>query len=199
MHKIKPRTVFSKAASPKPLYFFIFALIMTVVCVLALRSNNEHMITLRNNVYTADKNDTDVSGALQRLQAYVTTHMNTNLSSGNGSVYPPIQLKYTYQRILQSESEAESSNTQLYTQAEDYCQTQIPNGFSGRYRVPCIEQYIQSHSINLPTVPTSLYQFDFVSPTWSPDLAGWSLVLTIIGWLLFVTSLLWTKFLKSYF
>jgi hypothetical protein len=28
-------------------------------------------------------------------------------------------------------------------------------------------------------VPEGLYKFDFVSPRWSPDLAGWSLVFTI--------------------
>ncbi|HET9098689.1 MAG TPA: hypothetical protein VFN51_03675 [Candidatus Saccharimonadales bacterium] len=177
----------------RPLYIFIFAVAMTAVCVTALRSNNERMITLRDNVYTADKNNTDVQVALQKLQAYVTTHMNTDLSTGAGSVYPPIQLQYTYQRELASETQS-TQNTQLYTQAEDYCQAQIPTGFSGRYRIGCIDQYVQSHNISLPSVPASMYKFDFVSPTWSPDLAGWSLVITIIGWLLFVSSLLWTKF-----
>lgn len=180
----------------RPLYLFFFAVILTFICVMALRSNNEHMIVLRNEVYAADKNNTDVQGALQRLQAYVTTHMNTDLTTGNDSVYPPIQLVYTYQRILSSEDQG-ANNTQLYTQAEDYCQAQIPNGFSGRYRIGCIDQYIESHNLSLPSVPSSMYKFDFVSPGWSPDLAGWSLVITIIGWLLFVSSLLFTKFFKS--
>jgi hypothetical protein len=188
-----------KIGEIKPVYIFAVAVVSTTVCLVSLRANNEHMITLRNNVYTADKNNTDVTGALQKLQAYVTTHMNTNLSSGNGTVYPPIQLKYTYQRLLQQESSTVTGNTQLYTDAENYCQTQIPNGFSGRYRVPCIEQYIQSHPTSLPAIPESLYEFDFASPVWSPDLAGWSLLITIISWLLLVASLLWTKVLKSLF
>jgi len=154
------------------------------------------MITLRNDVYSADKNDTNVSLALQKLQSYVTRHMNTNLAAANG-IYPPIQLKYTYQRILNQESStAANSNATLYTDAQNYCQQVIPGAFSGRTRVPCIEQYVQSHDSNLPTVPTELYEFDFISPSWSPDLAGWTLVIAIASFLIFVVSLSVDRFLN---
>src|SRR5579884_1927563 len=116
----KAKLALHKLATVKPVYILIFALLSTIVCLFALRANNEHMIALRNNVYTADKNDTDVTGALQQLQAYVTTHMNTDLSSGNGSVYPPVQLKYTYQRLLSKASSTVTGNTQLYTDAQQY-------------------------------------------------------------------------------
>lgn len=171
----------------RPTYVLGVALLSTVVCVFALRANNEHMIKLRDSVYTADKNNTNVTEALQHLQAYVTTHMNTNLSSGKGSVYPPIELKYTYQRLLDSESStAAASNNDLYTEAQTYCQQAVPTGFSGRYRVPCIEQYVQTHDTSLATVPTELYEFDFVSPMWSPDLAGWSMFVAILSWIFLV-------------
>jgi len=175
----------------KPTYILGVAILSTVVCVFALRANNEHMIKLRDNVYTADKNNTNVTESLQSLQAYVTTHMNTNLSSGKGSVYPPIELKYTYQRLLDTESStAAASNNDLYTEAQTYCQQAVPSGFSGRYRVPCIEQYVQTHDTSLATVPTALYEFDFVSPSWSPDLAGWSMFVAIISWIFFVLTLI---------
>ncbi|HXR50098.1 MAG TPA: hypothetical protein VN778_03685, partial [Verrucomicrobiae bacterium] len=131
------------------------------------------------------------------LQAYVTTHMNTNLSAGQGAVYPPIQLKYTYDRLVQAESDAAAaSNTQLYTQAQNYCQTQIPTGFSGRGRVPCIEQYVQSHDTSLPTIPDALYKFDFVSPVWSPDFAGWSLLFAIFTWVALIVVMVARFWLK---
>ncbi len=172
-----------------PWYFLVLAVLSSVICVAALRANNEHMSKLRNDVYAADKNNGNVKGSLQTLQAYVTTHMNTNLSAGPDPVYPPIQLKYTYDRLVQAQSDAAAaSNTQLYTDAQNYCQTQIPTGFSGRGRVPCIEQYVQSHDTSLPTIPDALYKFDFVSPTWSPDLAGWSLLVAILAWALFVIT-----------
>jgi hypothetical protein len=178
----------------KPWYFLIIAVISTVVCIFALRANNQQMVKLRNAVYSADKNNTDAERALKQLQAYVTAHMNTNLSSGTGSVYPPIQLKYTYDRLLQAQqSQLAQTNTQLYTEAQHYCEQQNPVDFSGHNRVPCIEQYISSRtpdSVQLPVIPAALYEFSFATPNWSPDLAGWSLVVVILSGLLFIITLL---------
>jgi hypothetical protein len=183
----------------KPWYFLILVVIFGAASVSSLRANNERMIVLRNAVYAADKNNSNVTQALQNLQAYVTTHMNTNLSTGNGSVYPPLQLKYTYDRLLANESaNAAAANSQLYTDAQNYCQAQIPTGFSGRYRVPCIEQYVEGHDTSLPAIPDALYKFDFVSPTWSADHAGWSLVATILSVIAFVVSLIVKFWLKRF-
>jgi hypothetical protein len=60
--------------------------------------------------------------------------------------------------------------------------------FSGRNRVPCIEQYVQTHDTTLQPVPDALYKFSFASPRWSPDLAGWSMVLAILFGLLFIVT-----------
>lgn len=184
----------------KPRYFFILTLICGVVCVVSLRANNEHMLKLRDAVYAADKNDSDVQKPLQNLQAYVTRHMNTELSTGQTAVYPPIQLEYTYERLAQAQAnQAAGSNSQLYTDAQHYCEQQDPVDFSGHNRVPCIEQYVQSHSsATLPQIPSSLYEFAFASPVWSPDLAGWSLVATIMLGLAFITSLLTSWWFKRY-
>jgi hypothetical protein len=107
--------------------------------------------------------------------------MNTSLATSNG-VYPPVQLQYTYQRLVQSQvGELQTGNNDLYTEAQTYCQRLNSTDFSGRNRVPCIEQYVSEHgsgSVQYHAVPSSLYQFDFLAPKWSPDMAGWSLVLT---------------------
>jgi hypothetical protein len=142
------------------------------------------MIGLRNAVHTADKNNTNVQEALDRLQAYVTAHMNTNLSTSNG-VYPPVQLNYTYGRLVdqaKAAAVAAQTTTPIYTEAQAYCEQQDPVDFSGHNRVPCIEQYVLSHGgAQAPTppveIPSELYEFSFASPTWSPDLAGWSMVI----------------------
>lgn len=184
----------------KPWYFLVVAILSTVVCVFALRSNNEHMVKLRDAVYVADKNNTDVNGALHNLQAYVTAHMNTNLSSGPNAVYPPIQLKYTYDRLVQAQTGALSGD-QLYTDAQHYCEQQNSTDFSGHNRVPCIEQYVQSHGggrAPVANVPDALYKFAFVSPKWSPDLAGWSLAVTIIAWLLFVVTFITDRWFRHH-
>lgn len=198
MDKRRLHHTWTKIRRLKPLYFLILAVIATVICIFALRANNEHMVKLRDAVYSADKNNGDVTGTLKSLQAYVTTHMNTDLSNGPTSVYPPIQLKYTYQRLVEAQQAAQSNN-QLYTAAQHHCEMLDPVDFSGHNRVPCIEQYVQSHGGAKPQViPDALYKFDFVSPRWSSDLAGWSMLAAIILWLLFVIDLLVNLWFKHY-
>ncbi|HWB38663.1 MAG TPA: hypothetical protein VG604_00275 [Candidatus Saccharimonadales bacterium] len=181
----------------QPWYFLVIGVASSVICVYALRANNEHMVVLRQAVYTADQKNVDVEGALKALQAYVTTHMNTNLSAGPNSVYPPIQLKYTYDRLVNEESaKAAEANTHLYTAAQNYCQAKIPTGFSGRYRVACIEKYVQTHDTSLPVIEDALYKFDFVSPIWSPDKAGWSMVIAAFSLVLFIVTWVGRRWLK---
>ena len=174
----------------RPWYFLGVAILALGLGVVALRGNNLHMLTLRDAVYTADKNNNNVSGALQELQAYVTTHMNTDLTTGPNAPYPPIQLVYTYDRAVQAAGDrASAANTQIYTDAQHYCEQQDSKDYYGTNRVPCVQQYIHNHGVtDVPVIADSLYKFDFASPVWSPDLAGWSLVVAVLS---FATFLIW--------
>lgn len=165
----------------KPWYFLIIAAVAIPICVTALRNNYQHMVKLREAVYTADEHNGDVATALNNLRNYVYAHMNTNLSTGSTGVYPPIQLKYTYDRLVQAQgTNTAAQNTRIYTEAQAYCEQQNSADFSGRNRVPCIENYVSTHTPSkLTTIPDSLYKFNFVSPTWSPDLAGWSMFVAV--------------------
>jgi hypothetical protein len=175
------RKAFNRLMHINPMYILVLAAVLGVVCVFSLRANNEHMAQLRSDVYQADRSGGNVQQALDNLQAYVTAHMNTNLDSGTGSVYPPIQLEYTYLRLVKQENQnAYAANAGLYTAAQNYCQQLDPTDFSGHNRVPCIEQYVSAHGSSVPTVPAALYEFDFLSPAWSPDVAGWSLLATVL-------------------
>src|SRR5882672_6568113 len=128
-------------------YLVTLFLLCSVICVMALRQNNQQMGTLRDAVYVADENKGDVVAALQNLQAYVGAHMNTSLTAGS-SVYPPIQLKFTYER-LQSDANTKynQANAAVYTEAQKYCEQQNSTDFSGRNRVPCIESYVAAHGV----------------------------------------------------
>ena len=151
------------------------------ICAFSLRANNQHMVQLRQAVYNADQKGEGVLPALTELQSYVTSHMNTKLDSGASAVYPPIQLKYTYDRLVQARSDKISqTNTQTYNEAQKFCEAQNSTDFSGRNRVPCIEKYVQSNGVQLVPISDALYKFSFVSPVWSPDLAGFSLFTTIV-------------------
>ncbi len=178
----------------KPWYFLVLAVISAVICVFALRANNLRMVELRQAVYVADQNNGDVEGAIRALRQQVYGHMNTSLATSN-NVKPPLQLKYSYDRLVAAKQAAAqstgTSNEDIYGQAQLYCEKAIPSGFSGKYRLSCIQSFVKQRTITNPTaidtsVPKNLYQFDFISPSWSPDLAGWSLLAAIVFFISFV-------------
>lgn len=182
----------------KPQYFLVIAVVSGAVAIGALRHNNQQMIKLRDAVYVADKNNTDIQKPLNDLRLFVTTHMNTNLSSGPNAPYPPVQLKYTYERLVSANGQAiTAANNKIYSEAQKICEQQNPNDFSGKNRVPCIEAYVKSRKAEQPPVISdSLYKFSFLSPRWSPDLAGWSLLVSFSSILLFVSALAYNKYKK---
>ena len=173
-----------------PYWVFLAAFVVGgYVSVVALRHNNETMISLRNAVYVADKDNGNIEAALDSLRGYVYSHMNTNLSSGGNAIKPPIQLKYTYNRLQAAEQRRVSTvNTQMASRARDYCGIQNPgiNTLSGN--VDCVQGYINTHTTKANPIPTALYEFDFISPSWSPDSAGWSLLAASVFFTLFIIS-----------
>jgi preprotein translocase subunit SecF len=200
MDKRKLHHYWTKIRRVKPWYFLVLAIISGVICLFALRANNLQMVSLRQEVYTVDKNNGDVETALRNLREFVYGHMNTNLSSGPNAVHPPIQLKYTYERLQRTQSvDAGKSSSEIYTDAQHYCEAKIPNGVSGRFRLDCIKSYVTQHKVPAGTIiPKNLYQFDFVSPSWSPDLAGWSLVAVVLFVLMFVGTWIFQNVIRHW-
>ena len=190
--------LWTKFRSLKVRYILVIFLLSTVVAVAALRQNNLHMVDLKKAVYVADQSGGNTEKALQNLQLYVTAHMNTQLATGPDSVYPPVQLKYTYERLVKAESDKlAQSNEKLYNNAQAYCEAQNSADFSGRNRVPCIQQYVKDHGSPLRSISDSLYKFDFVSPAWSPDLAGWSILVAALSLLAVVVLVALRWWLKQ--
>jgi hypothetical protein len=173
-------------------------LISSTACIYSLRHNNESMVKLRTAVYEADKNNGDINTPLNNLRRYVYAHMNTNLSSGGNTIKPPIQLKYTYERLQASEQKrVDDANSNVYTQAQVYCQQQNSVDFSGRNRVPCETEYVTTHGQKANSIPAALYEYDFVSPSWSPDLAGFSLITSVLLFVSLVASFSLDKLVSS--
>jgi hypothetical protein len=179
--------------------FLVLSVVFGLIAVFALRTNNQQMIKLKAAVFTADEQNGDVEAALRELREHVYAHMNTNLTAGDNAIKPPIQLKYRYERLLAAEqAKFGNTNEELYTAAQNHCEQLSPGGFSGSGRIPCIKDYIDSHGgeVKLTDIPKEAYMFDFVSPSWSPDLAGWSLVLAVVFLSLFILHALSEYFIK---
>jgi hypothetical protein len=168
-------------------YFLVGFIVTGVIFLWAYRQNNLNMIELRQAVFTADEQNGDVEGALRKLREYVYGHMHTQLAIGDTAIRPPIQLKYRYERLLAAEKDRVSqANAKIYTDAQADCERRYPKGLSGSGRIPCIQEYVATHGEKERPIAKELYQFDFVSPTWSPDLAGWSLVLMALLGIMFI-------------
>lgn len=175
--------------------FLVAVLLSGLLAVYGLRDNNLTMINLRDSVYRADQQNGDVESALRELRVHIYSHMNTDPGSGSNSIRPPIQLKYRYERLVSAEKQRiAEANTKVYTDAQIFCEQQNPASVSGRSRVPCIEDYVARNGIKEQQIPEALYKFDFVSPIWSPDLAGWSLLTFAIAGVLLIGRVIVLKF-----
>lgn len=145
-----------------------------------LRLNNIGMIERRTAVLNADENG-DQAALVQRLSAlqrYVSSHMNTDLGRG-------VYLEAGYNRDLtvwQSRQYGDSNpNGNIYEKAQQVCAPQF-SGYSTAY-LQCttseLAKYPAADALadgsGQPVQQT--YIHDFASPAWSPDFAGWSLVL----------------------
>ena len=160
--------------------FFIF-LFLTVFF---LRQNNLKMVELRNNVIIADEQALDVSGTLQALNDHVFNHMNTK-------IVRPIELVQTYNRQAKIAIEAanQSGNRDVYAEATAACERR---GVPTTSIAQCAANYALENNpgasakeINLPD--KSRFTYTFATPKWTPDLAGFSVLITgvLFIWLLF--------------
>ena len=178
-------------------YLVVVVAVCGLITIIALRQNSSRALQLLETVHKVDQQNGDVEAALRDLRTHVYNHMNSSLVVSGGA-YPPIQLKYRYERLVAAEkSRVEAANGSLYTTAQRQCEAQIPAGRS-LGRIQCIQDYIVSNGgVAERAVPDSLYKFDFVPPRWSPDLAGFMVVITaFLGFALVVRTALgaWFKY-----
>jgi hypothetical protein len=178
----------------------IIFIISLAVSILSLRSNNLNMIKLRQAVFNADKQNGDINGALNNLRKYVYGHMNTNLR-GSTSSEPPIQLVNQFNRDVDAERArvvAMGSADKIYVDAQTVCEKQ---GTPIIARAQCIQEYVTKNGKGIPQLnlpAKEVYTFDFASPLWSPDIAGFSIIVTIVFGLLLISRFITGFVIKKY-
>lgn len=147
-----------------------------------LRQNNLGMVERRDEVIRIDEQTgdlTQIEPALKELRSYVLTHMNASLGSA-------IELPGAYNKAVeQARQEAEASgsaNGEIYRQAQKVCED--PNIVLSA-RAQCIQDYVTrnakpgSDPQELKFPAKELYSYEYISPTWSPDWAGFSVLINI--------------------
>ena len=141
-----------------------------------LRLNNIGMIERRNAVLAADKvGDASITQErLYALQRYSSARMNAN----TGTIYLEEQYNRDVQKAVAQSSDGSDSN--INVQADRICKSRH-GGYSQAY-VQCFAAELAKYPSGtnaeakavLPNV--NLYRQEFVSPPWSPDFAGLSVV-----------------------
>ena len=176
-------------------------LILILACLIAatfLRLNNIGMIERRTAVINADKSvDQDITRArLFDLQRYSAVHMNAD----SGTVYLAEQYRRDTQAAIEAASARESTNN-INAKADAVCKAQF-SGYSQAY-VQCFASELAKspsgadspEKANLPN--PSLYRHDFSSPDWSPDFAGFSVLICVLITLVIIARLLSLLLLRA--
>lgn len=181
MNKRRLNYEYKRLKKIKSRYLLVVAVFFLVLGIQGLRHNYSQMVKLRTAVAVADEQNGDVETALRELREFVYNHMNTDLSSGNVSIKPPIQLKYRYERLAKAEQKkTDKLNEAVKKRGEEICVKRFPGTLFNSKRVNCTASYISDHSAKQNPIPPELYKFDFVSPLWSADFAGISLLFSLV-------------------
>lgn len=149
-----------------------------------LRLNNIGMIQRRDAVLQADKG-TDATITQTRmydLQRYVTAHMNANM----GTLYLENQYKRDSQKVISAAADDNNTNGNVFKKAQEVCAPRYASlgSYSQAYQ-QCVISELNSFSpsgepasqVNLPKADQ--YRFSYVSPVWSPDFAGFSVLICV--------------------
>lgn len=158
----------------------VIALVATLGTVLALRHNNLKMVELRERVIAADKAGEGVAESLQNLNEYIFKHMNTQ-------VVRPIELVNTYNRQAEAAIQAaqEGGGRDIYAEGTAACERR---GIPLSSIAQCITEYANNNASslaeqNIELPDKDLFIYSFTSPAWTPDLAGFLVILTVVMWL----------------
>ena len=183
MKKFPLKHYWQRIARVETWQLLVIVLLLSIISATFLRLNNLGMVERRSAVIKADEGGdaTAIRNSLAELQHYISSHMNTRM---NGGIY--LSKSYERDRAVALEAANNASNPQsaVYQQASIECRAKWQGGvasFRNDY-VQCVIDRVSSLSsasspvVKLPKVDN--YRHDFLSPVWSPDLAGFSVLLT---------------------
>jgi hypothetical protein len=169
----------------------VVLLLMVFITATFLRLNNIGMVQRRAAVLAADQtgNPETIQSRLYDLQRFSAEHMNAN----TGEFYLEGQYKRDVERIIKAASDDSNPQGNIHVKADEVCRPQFAV-WSQAY-VQCFTDELAKYppspdptqNVSLPS--TSLYRHNFASPLWSPDFAGWSVMICIVLILMIIVRL----------
>jgi len=170
----------------------ILLIIVGFVAATFLRLNNIGMMQRRDAVINADKEGDEeaIINRLYDLQRHVASHMNTDLGRG-------VYLEQSYNRELQDWQQNQygdaNPNGNIYKKAQQVCAPRY-SSYSYAYLQCTTNELAKYPAAKDPASDTSkprqeAYIHAFSSPLWTPDFAGWSVLVFGVILLLIVIRL----------
>ncbi len=167
----------------------ILLIIVGFIAATFLRLNSIGMVQRRDAVINADVegNSDAIINRLYDLQQYVSAHMNTDLGRG-------VFLEQSFNRDIQDWHETQygdaNPNGNIYKKAQEVCAPRFSN-YSYAYLQCTTNELAKYPAANDPATDTSkprqeAYIHSFSAPFWSPDFAGWSVLVFVVIALLIV-------------
>lgn len=179
----------------------LIALLIPVGFVAAtfLRLNNIGMVQRREAVLAADSagNDEITKNRLYDLQRFISDHMNTDIGKG---IYLETAYRRDVQTAYENASQSNNPNGNIYEKVQQICAPQFTH-WSQAY-IQCTTNELAKYpaaadlvsAVNLPRADAYLHSF--ISPVWSPDFAGWSLLICVVILVMIITRLAAVGLLK---
>ena len=161
----------------------VLLVIVGFISATFLRLNNIGMLERRDAVLSADKQG-DEQTTIQRLydlQRHVSGHMNTDIGRG-------VYLEASYNRDVQNWQTSQygdaNPNGNIYKKAQEICAPRFRN-YSAAYLQCTTSELAKYPAAADPATDTSkprqeAYIHAFASPIWSPDFAGWSVLVFVV-------------------
>ncbi|MFI5212718.1 MAG: hypothetical protein ACHQTE_02030 [Candidatus Saccharimonadales bacterium] len=169
----------------------VVLMLLVFVSATFLRLDNIGMSDRRQAVLAADKagDSVAVTSRVYDLQRFVSQHMNTN----TGPFYLEGQYKRDAQKAVDAASNDNNPNGNVNVKAEAVCKPQY-TVWSPAY-VQCFADQLAKYppspdptqNVTLPS--TELYRYNFASPTWTADFAGWSTLACLVIVIMIVARL----------
>lgn len=177
--------------------------LVLAICVSSsfLRLNNIGMVERKEAVLNADNvgDDEVTKSRLYDLQRYVASHMNADMGKG---VYLEASFRRDTQAAYTAASNDSNPNGNIYKKAQEVCAPQF-SSYSYAY-LQCTTNELakypaasgSANSIVLPKANS--YRHVFISPLWSPDFAGWSVIICIVIFTMIIVRVTTVSILKFY-
>lgn len=161
----------------------VLLLLVGFIAATFLRLNNVGMVERRTAVINADQTgDSEmIIKKLYDLQQYVSSRMNTDMGSG---VYLESSFNRDYEAWQSAQYGDENPNGNIYKKAQEVCAPRF-GSYSAAYLQCTTDELAKYPAAANPGSGTgepkaNSYLHDYVSPIWTPDFAGWSVVACLV-------------------